>query len=89
MNKDINSMTYREAVQELDEILRAIENDAVDVDELTQKVQRSSQLIKLCKDKLRSAENAINQVFNEENCEDPQKPRPAEDKNPQGNGKLF
>lgn len=70
-NKDINSMTYREATQELEEILRAIENDAVDVDELTQKVQRSSQLIKLCKEKLRSAENAINQVFNEENCEDP------------------
>ena len=89
MNKDINSMTYREAVQELDEILRAIENDAVDVDELTQKVQRSSQLIKLCKDKLRSAENAINQVFNEENCEPPQKPQSAEDRNPQGNGKLF
>lgn len=64
-------MTYREATQELEEILRAIENDAVDVDELTQKVQRSSQLIKLCKEKLRSAENAINQVFNEENCEAP------------------
>lgn len=64
-------MTYREATQELEEILRAIESDAVDVDELTQKVQRSSLLIKFCKDKLRSAENAINQVFNEENCEEP------------------
>ena len=62
-------MTYREATQELEEILRAIENDSVDVDELTQKVQRSSQLIKLCKEKLRSAEKAIDQVFNEENCE--------------------
>ena len=29
-------MTYREATQELEEILRAIENDSVDVDELTQ-----------------------------------------------------
>ena len=64
-------MTYREATQELEEILRAIENDSVDVDELTQKVQRSSQLIKLCKEKLRSAEKAIDQVFNEENCEQP------------------
>jgi exodeoxyribonuclease VII small subunit len=72
-NKDINQMTYREATQELEEILRAIESDAVDVDELTQKVQRSSLLIKFCKDKLRNAENAINQVFNEENCEEPGK----------------
>lgn len=81
-NKDINQMTYREATQELEDILRAIESDAVDVDELTQKVQRSSLLIKLCKDKLRNAENAINQVFNEENCEEPTRHPPA-------SGKLF
>ncbi len=73
-------MTYREATQELEEILRAIENDAVDVDELTQKVQRSSQLIKLCKDKLRAAEKAIDQVFNEENCEEPQSTKKADNK---------
>jgi exodeoxyribonuclease VII small subunit len=78
-------MTYREATQELEEILRAIESDSVDVDELTQKVQRSSLLIKFCKDKLRHAENAINQVFNEENCDDfSNKP---EGKG--GNGTLF
>lgn len=82
-------MTYREATQELEEILRAIENDAVDVDELTQKVQRSSQLIKLCKDKLRHAEKAIDQVFNEENCEVPQKPKQPETKTGTNNGTLF
>ncbi|WP_266204673.1 exodeoxyribonuclease VII small subunit [Pontibacter kalidii] len=78
MNKELNNMTYREATQELEEILRAIENDAVDVDELTQKVQRSSQLIKLCKEKLRKAEKAIDQVFNEENCETPAPAKPQE-----------
>ena len=81
-------MTYREATEELEEILRAIENDSVDVDELTQKVQRSSQLIKLCKEKLRSAEKAIDQVFNEENCEEPQKPK-QQDSKAGGNGTLF
>jgi exodeoxyribonuclease VII small subunit len=87
MNKDLNALTYREATQELEEILRAIENDAVDVDELTQKVQRSSQLIKLCKEKLRKAEKAIDQVFNEENCEEPAKP--AEMKPSSGGNTLF
>lgn len=81
-------MTYREATQELEEILRAIENDHVDVDELTQKVQRSSQLIKLCKDKLKAAEKAIDQVFNEENCDDPQKPKKTEGK-ASGTATLF
>jgi len=80
-------MTYREATEELEAILRAIENDAVDVDELTQKVQRSAQLIKLCKEKLRSAEKAIDQVFNEENCESAQKARQPE--NRESNGTLF
>lgn len=73
----------------MEEILRAIENDAVDVDELTQKVQRSSQLIKLCKEKLRSAENAINQVFNEENCEEPAAKGPEPKGGPASSGKLF
>lgn len=84
-NKDINQMTYREATQELEEILRAIESDSVDVDELTQKVQRSSLLIKFCKDKLRHAENAINQVFNEENCDDIS----SKPEGKGGNGALF
>ena len=82
-------MTYREATQELEEILRAIENDSVDVDELTLKVQRSSKLIQLCREKLRSAEKAIDQVFNEENCEEPQQTKPAATKDAPANGKLF
>jgi exodeoxyribonuclease VII small subunit len=68
-DKDLNTMSYREATQELEDILRAIESDSVDVDELTQKVKRAALLIKFCKEKLRSAENAIDQVFKEENCE--------------------
>lgn len=74
----------------MEEILRAIENDSVDVDELTQKVQRSSQLIKLCKEKLRSAEKAIDQVFNEENCEEPTTAKAAEGRaGASANGSLF
>lgn len=66
-----NDLTYRQAAQELETILREIENDNVDVDELTQKVQRSSELIKICKQKLRSAETAINHVFEDIDCEEP------------------
>jgi len=80
-------MTYREATQELEDILRAIENDSVDVDELTQKVKRSAQLIKFCKEKLRSAEKAIDQVFNEENCDTPN--AKEEKKKSTGSGSLF
>jgi exodeoxyribonuclease VII small subunit len=55
--------TYRDAIAELETILRALETDTVDVDELTARVQRSAQLIRLCKQKLRTAEDAIDRVF--------------------------
>jgi exodeoxyribonuclease VII small subunit len=70
-------ITYKKATEELETILRAIENDTVDVDELTQKVQRSSELIKICKQKLRNAESAINEVFQDIDCE-PTAPAAAE-----------
>lgn len=60
--------TYRQAIEELETILRALETDAVDVDDLTARVQRSAELIRVCKQKLRSAESAIDQVF--ENLDD-------------------
>lgn len=62
------NITYRQAIEELETILRALETDAVDVDDLTARVQRSAELIRLCKQKLRSAETAIDQVF--ENLEE-------------------
>jgi exodeoxyribonuclease VII small subunit len=58
-----NDLTYRQAIEELESILRALETDTVDVDDLTARVQRSAELIRLCKQKLRSAESAIDRVF--------------------------
>ena len=56
-------MTYREAIDELETILRALETDAVDVDDLTARVERSAELIRLCRHKLRHAEASLDRVF--------------------------
>lgn len=56
-------MTYREAIEELETILRALETDAVDVDDLTTRVERSAELIRLCRKKLRHAETSLDRVF--------------------------
>ncbi|SMB90384.1 Exodeoxyribonuclease VII small subunit [Hymenobacter roseosalivarius DSM 11622] len=58
-----NDLTYRQAIEELETILRTLETDTVDVDDLTTRVQRSAELIRLCKHKLRAAESAIDRVF--------------------------
>ncbi|SHL46509.1 exodeoxyribonuclease VII small subunit [Hymenobacter psychrotolerans] len=72
--------TYRDAIAELETILRALETDTIDVDELTARVQRSATLIRLCKQKLRTAEDAIDRVFEnldqDEELPEPEAPAP-------------
>lgn len=63
-------MTYREAIEELETILRALETDTVDVDDLTARVERSAELIRLCRRKLRHAEASLDRVFDTLDDED-------------------
>ena len=56
-------MTYNEAIQELETILRSLENDQVDVDDLTARAERSAELIRLCRHKLHHAETSLDRVF--------------------------
>jgi exodeoxyribonuclease VII small subunit len=56
-------MTYRESIEELETILRALETDAVDVDDLTARVERSAELIRQCRHKLRHAEASLDRIF--------------------------
>jgi exodeoxyribonuclease VII small subunit len=56
-------VTYNEAIQELETILRSLETDQVDVDDLTARAERSAELIRLCRYKLRHAEASLDRVF--------------------------
>lgn len=57
--------TYREAITEIEEILACIENDELDLDELAEKVQRVSTLLKYCKDKLYKTQEEVEKVLKE------------------------
>jgi exodeoxyribonuclease VII small subunit len=57
--------TYKEAISEIEEILAQIENNELDVDELSEKVKRVSILINLCKDKLKNTEEEIEKILRE------------------------
>ena len=63
-------MTYRQATDELEIILRALETDQIDVDDLTARVERSAELIRLCRHKLRHAEASLDKVFDTLDDED-------------------
>jgi len=73
--------SYREAIEELETILRSLETDAVDVDDLTARVERSAELIRLCRHKLRNAEASLDRIFDTLDEEDQadEEAEPAED----------
>ena len=56
---------YTEAFEELQEIVTEIEEGEISVDELSEKVKRASQLIKICKNKLATTEEDVNQILKE------------------------
>ncbi len=58
-------VTYNEAISEIEEILENIENEELDVDELAEKVKRVSTLLKICKDKLQSTNEQVEQILKE------------------------
>lgn len=58
-------VTYKEAILEIEEILKKIENEELDVDELSEQVNRVSVLIGLCKDKLHKTEAEVEKILNE------------------------
>jgi exodeoxyribonuclease VII small subunit len=63
MNK--KKETYKEAISEIEEILAQIENNELDVDELSEKVKRVSLLINFCKSKLKNTEEEIEKILRE------------------------
>jgi exodeoxyribonuclease VII small subunit len=60
------AIKYSEAISEIEEILELIEAGELDVDELTGKVKRVSQLIQLCKSKLHDADEDIKRILSQD-----------------------
>ena len=58
-------LKYAEAMQEMEEILSQIENEELDVDELSSTVKRVSFLVKVCRDKLFKTEAEVEKILKE------------------------
>jgi len=56
---------YTEAFDELQQIVTEIEQGEISVDELSQKVKRAALLIGICKNKLATTEEDVNQILRE------------------------
>ena len=57
------SITYTQAIAELETIVSEIENASIGVDELSEKVKRAAELIRFCRNKLNSTEKEVNSII--------------------------
>lgn len=57
--------TYTDAFEELQTIVKKMENAEISVDELSVMIQRASFLITICKDKLTKTEEEVSKLLEE------------------------
>ncbi|HSA04835.1 MAG TPA: exodeoxyribonuclease VII small subunit [Tenuifilaceae bacterium] len=57
------TLKYSEAISEIEDIVAQIESNELDIDELTDKLKRVSELLKFCKAKLRSTEEEVQKIM--------------------------
>ena len=58
-------MKYEAAIAELQSIVSKMENDELDIDQMSEQLKRAQELIKLCKDKLTKTDEEIKKILSE------------------------
>lgn len=61
----MEKLTYTSAKKELEAIVLSIESGELDVDLLTDKVKRASELIAFCKEKLTKTEKELQKILDD------------------------
>ena len=56
---------YEQAFAELQTIVRRMEYDELDIDQMSEQLRRAQQLIRLCKDKLTRTDEEIKRILDE------------------------
>lgn len=61
-------MKYEAAVGELEEIVAQMENDELDIDELTAKLKRAQQLLAMCKKRLTNIDKEVSELLQKDDA---------------------
>jgi exodeoxyribonuclease VII small subunit len=62
--------SYKEAISELEKIMYKLENEEIDLDQLSEEVKRASELISKCKDKLKLTEIEVDNIVKKINSKE-------------------
>ena len=56
-------MTYSQAIKRLEEIVKLIESNQIEIDQLAEKIKEAKQIIAYCTDKLTKADQEIEKLW--------------------------
>ncbi len=59
----MKKLTYESAYEELQEIVNKMQEGIIDIDHLSENVERASELIAFCKEKLRTTEKDLKKLI--------------------------
>lgn len=62
-NTSVKEMSYREAVNELDTILREMQSDNCDIDRLSAMTRRATELIAKCRNRLTATDEELRNIL--------------------------
>lgn len=60
-----STLDYTQAFEELQQIVSDIEQGEITVDELSDKVKRAAELIRICRNRLTTTEEDVNRIIKE------------------------
>lgn len=60
------NISYTEAMAEIEKIMAKLRSESINVDTLAAEVKRASELIEMCKQRLRTTEEEVRKLFNDE-----------------------
>lgn len=63
--KPVKELSYREAITQLETILRAMQADDVDIDKLSAMTRRATELIAECRSRLVATDEELRQILGE------------------------
>ena len=61
-NQQPEETTYQTAWTELQKIVNDLQGGSVGIDELTNKIERAAELVRFCRERLRSTEDAVGKL---------------------------
>jgi len=61
----VESMTYNEAVSQLEQILRTMQSDQCDIDRLTAYTRRAAELLRSCRERLTATDAELKAILAE------------------------